>query len=114
MLSEVSSAIAAQGVNIETLCAYVMGGEANFMVVTSDNKKTLTAIQAKGCKVKEEEAVLVELSNKVGALKETGDKLKAAGIDLSYIYGSTCNCDCPCSLVFNSNDNNKAVEILNK
>ena len=46
------------------------------------------------------------------ALKETGEKLKAANIDVTYIYGSTCDCTCECQLISNTNDNAKAAKVL--
>ena len=57
---------------------------------------------------------MAELPNQIGALKEAADKLKAAGIDLEYIYGTTCSCDCDCDclLVFSSNNNTQAIEVL--
>ena len=112
MLQEVSAAVSNAGANIEAMCAYGMEGKAYFMIVTSDNAKVSAALKGKG-QVKEEDVVIVELVNKVGAAFGISEKLKKAGIDLKYIYGTTCvSCGCACRVVFSSDDNAKAVKVL--
>lgn len=111
MLAEVTSAIAAQGVNISAICAYGMKGKAIFMLLASDNEKAKSAAKSKGWKVEDSEVVVVELADKVGAAKEIGDKLKAKNINLTYCYGTTCTCSaegCACRMVLKS-DNNDAI-----
>lgn len=114
MLSEVSSAITAQGVNISAVCAYGMEGKASFMMITSDNQKAKSAAESKGWKTKESEVVVVELGDKVGAIKEIADKLKARGVSLEYLYGTTCTCapDCACKLVMKSNNSDAIIAAL--
>lgn len=114
MLAEVTSAIAAKGVNITTLCAYVMEGKAVFMMLTNDNKKGMSAAEDKGWKVEESEVVIIELGDKVGATKEIGDKLKAKNVNLKYCYGTTCTCsaNCTCRLVLKSDDNDMLISAL--
>lgn len=113
MLAEVTQAVADAGANIEALCAYGMEGKAVFMIVTNDNKKASAGLKAKGCRVKEEDVVLIGLANRTGSASKMAKKLKEARINLSYIYGSTSGAaDAP--LVFASNDNAKAVTVLNK
>lgn len=112
MLAEVCSVVSAAGVNIQAINAYVAGNKANFRVVSDNNQKTKEALEAKGYQVSEQDVVMVELPNQVGVLKETADKLKGQGIDLEYIYGTTCNCGGDCLLVFGSNDNTGAQEAL--
>lgn len=109
MLAEVTGAIAGAEVNIEAICAYGMEDKAYFMVITNDNAKAIGAI--KQFDVKEDDVVVVELENKVGTTAQMGKKLKDAGIDLKYLYGTTCGSGTARS-VFDSNDNAKAVEVL--
>jgi len=112
MLADVCSEVSGAGVNIQTIKAYGKGDKANFRLITDNNQKTQEILQAKGYEVSEQDVVMVELPNKVGVLKEAADKLKKAGVDLEYIYGTTCSCDCDCLLVFSSNNNTRAVEVL--
>lgn len=112
MLAEVTSDVSGAGVNIQAIDAYGAGEKANFRIITDNNQKAKEVLKAKGYEVSEEDIVIVELSNQVGVLKETADKLKGAGINLEYIYGTTCSGNCDCLLVFTSNDNAQAIEVL--
>lgn len=112
MLAKVSSSVSGAGVNIQAINAYGVGNKANFRLVTDNNQKAEEVLKACGYEVSEQDTVMVELPNQVGVLKETADKLKAADINLSYIYGTTCSGSCDCLLVFGSNNNAKAIEVL--
>lgn len=112
MLAEVTKTVANTGANIDALCAYGIDKKAYFLVITNDNAKAAKALKAKKFQVKEENVVIVDLENRVGAAGEMGSKLKNAKVDLSYIYGTTCGCGGPAMIVFKSNKNAKAVEAL--
>lgn len=109
MLAEVTGVIAGAGANIETLCAYAVEDKANFLIVTSNNAKAIGALKA--YEVKEEDVVVVEMENKVGTAADMAKKIKAANIDLHYIYGTTSGRG-PAAIVFNSNNNAQAVKVL--
>ena len=114
MMAEVTEAIAGKGANITALNAFGIDKNAIFRVVTSDNAKAIDGIKAKNFEVSEREVVSVGLDNKPGTAAELGKRLKAAGIDINYIYGSTCDCGGPSTIIFNCKDNKKAAEILSK
>ncbi len=111
-LAEVCSEVSSQGVNIRAINAYGLGDKANFRLLTDNNRKAKEVLQGKGYEVSEQDAVLLELPNQVGILKEAADKLKAQAIDLEYIFGTTCSAGCDCLLVFACNDNARAIEAL--
>lgn len=114
MLAEVSGFIAETGVNITAISAYAMGEKAIFRIVTSDNDKAENVLVQKGFKVDENEIVAVNLPDKVGQAKEIADKIKNAGINLDYIYGSTCGCaDTQALMVIGSKENQKVVDAIN-
>jgi len=115
MLLEVSSVISIHGANINAISAYGMEGKAVFAILTSDNQKAKSAAKLKGWKVEDSEVVVVELSNKVGALKEIADKLKAKNVNLKYCYGTTCTCspDCASRIVLKSDNNDAIIAALN-
>ena len=112
MLAEVSSTVSGAGINIQAINAYAAGEQANFRLITDNNQKAEDILNSQGYQVSEQEVVIAELPNKVGVLKTTADKLKMAGIDLEYIYGTTCSGGCDCLLVFASNNNAQAKKIL--
>lgn len=113
LLNEISTELSNAGVNVLTVCAYSMEGKANFMMITSDNAKATEVLKGKGYEVKDYEVVLYDLDNKVGAMSEMTKKLADAEVNMDYFYGTTGDPDVPALLVFKSNNNAKAVEVLN-
>ena len=111
MLDEVTGAISGAGVNIKSICAYVVDDKAFFRMLTQDNAKASAALKGKGYEVSEKEVALLGLTDKVGAAKEVAAKIKAANVDITYMYGTTCECNCECILVVNSNNNAKIMEL---
>jgi len=114
MLAEVTSVISSAGVNIQALCAYSMEGVAIFMLVTSDNQQTQSIAEAKGWQVQEDDVLIVELSDKVGAAQEIAEKLKADNLNLQYCYATTCSCtiDCDTNFIIKADDCDAAFEAL--
>lgn len=111
MMAKVCSAISDTGVNIKALCAYVEDEKGYFMLLTDDNSKAEQALKSAGFGVSQEEVVAVELENEIGAAKRMAKKLADAGVNLKKCYGSTGN-GTMALLIFNSNDNEKALEAL--
>lgn len=111
MMAKVCSAISDAGVNIKAISAYVKEGKGQFMLLTDDNSKAEQALKSAGFSVSQEEAVAVELENELGAAKRMAKKLADAGVNLKYCYGSTGDGKMAL-LVFNSNDNEKAIRTL--
>ncbi|MFC1704179.1 ACT domain-containing protein [Candidatus Omnitrophota bacterium] len=112
MLAEVSGAIAAEGINMEALCAYSWEGNAMFYIHTTDNAKVKEALKSKGWRVKEDEVVIVDLENKPGALSDLSANLKAKGVNLMFAYGSTCGGNCACRIILKAEDNEKIIKAL--
>lgn len=115
ILADMSDIVANHGINIEAICGYASGNTATIMISTDDNQRTIDALKAKGYKSAVENAVVIaELENKPGALKNITKKLAIAGIDIKYIYGSTCSGSCSSRIVLSTGDNDKAVVALKK
>ncbi len=112
MLEAVTEAISKSGVNITALNAFGVDKDAVFRLTTTDNAKAMSAIRAKKFEVSERDAVSVDLENNPGMAAAMGKKLRDAEIDVKYIYGSTCGCGGPCTIIFNSSDNKKAIQLL--
>ncbi|NQU19499.1 ACT domain-containing protein [bacterium] len=114
VLAELTGVIADAGVNITAICAYGMENKAFFMLVSSDSDKAKGVLVQKGYKVEESEVVTLMLEDKVGQAKVIADKLKAASINLEYLYGTTCGCaDTPALMVIGSKENAKVISTIN-
>ncbi len=112
MLAEVTSKIAKEAINVEGISAYVIDDKAYFRLVVSDVEGAKSALP--DFQIEENEVVVVELENRVGAVSEIVLKLKEANIDLSYAYGSACasSGESRSFFIFSSNNNQKAADIL--
>ncbi|MFH1641188.1 MAG: ACT domain-containing protein [Candidatus Omnitrophota bacterium] len=115
VLGDISGILSDQGLNIEAAAGYAEGNQAKIMLVTVDNPRAVEALKKMGYdSIVEKESVMVELEDKPGALKSILAKLTTAGIDIKYIYGTTCSAKCPGRLVITTSDNGKALEALKK
>ena len=112
LLSEVTAFITAAKINIEAICAYGMGDEGYFMIITDNNAKAKKVIANMGAEVKTEDVIAVEVPNKMGQLQQVAKKISDAGIDISYIYGSPVKQKM--TLIFKTTDDKKALKALAK
>ncbi|NVM22688.1 MAG: hypothetical protein HWN68_13025 [Desulfobacterales bacterium] len=113
LLAEASDALAAAGVNITGLCAYQMNKRAYFMMMTDNNAKAKHALKKIKTTAKEDPVIVVEMPDKVGELKKVTAKLAEAGIDIHYTYG-TAGSKLSTLCVFKTNNDTKAVKVINK
>jgi hypothetical protein len=110
LLSELSSFLTAAKINIEAICAYGMGDEGYFMIVTDNNAKAKKVISQMGAEVKVEEVIAVEMPNKVGQLRQAAKRISDAGVDIDYVYGSPVQGKM--TVIFMTADEKKALKAL--
>lgn len=112
LLSEVAAFITAAKVNIEAICAYGMGEEGHFMMITDNNIKAKKVIAHMGAKVIAEDVIAVEVPNKVGQLQQVAKKISDAGIDISYVYASPVKQKM--TIILKTANDKKALKVLAK
>ncbi len=112
-LSQVANAIAAEKVNITSICAYGMKKTAYFMLNTSRNAKVGKALAKLRVKLKEEDVVEVEMPNRVGQLNKIAKKIGNAGINIEYMYG-TAGAGKSSICIFKTSNDRKVVSLINK
>jgi len=110
-LEEIARIINDNGINIRAISAWAVSDKAVFRLLTSDNPKTKELLSARGT-VEEREIVIVEMPDETGQLQLLASKLKGNGLDLDYIYGTTCEPGKSAIIIFSANDNEKALEII--
>lgn len=110
-LEEVTKLISRARVNIRAVAACVYEGEVHIRLITSDNAKAKESLKTIG-KVEPKEVIIVELPDEVGQLNSLAAKLKVANIDLRHLYGTTFKSGQPATIVFSSNNNDRALEII--
>jgi hypothetical protein len=112
LLSEVSALITAAKINIEAICAYEMGEQGFFMLMTDNHLKTKKILSHMGAEVSVDDVISVELPNKIGELQKVAKKISDAGIDIGYIYGSPVKGKM--TLILKTANDKKALKVLNK
>ena len=110
LLSEVAAFITAAKINIEAICAYGMGEEGRFMIITDNNAKAKKVLSQMGAEVNSEDVIAVEVPNKIGQLQQTARKISDAGIDIAYVYGSPVKNKM--TLIFKTANDKKALKAL--
>ena len=110
MLSELSSFLTAAKINIEAICAYGMGDDGYFMIVTDNNTKAKKVISQMGAEVKVEDVIAAEVPNKVGQLRQVAKQISDAGVDIHYVYGSPVKGKM--TLIFKTADDKRALKAL--
>jgi len=113
LLSKVSTALTDAKINMHAICAYGMGKQAYFMVVTDKNAKAKKALGKLKKNIAEEDVISVEMPNRVGALQKIAKKIADAGIDIIYMYG-TAGTGKASICVFKTVDDKKAIKVINK
>ncbi|MCM8773638.1 MAG: ACT domain-containing protein [Candidatus Omnitrophica bacterium] len=111
-LAAITEIIANAEINIRAISAYVVGDKAFFRLITSDNNKTKEVLSKNNYSWESKEVVIVELIDKAGQLYNLASLLKKANVDLNYIYGTTSKPLTETIIIFSSNNNDKAIDIL--
>lgn len=110
-LEEVTKLLTEKEINLRGISAYVIDGKAVLRLITSDNFKAKEILKSLGT-LAAKEVIIVDIPDEVGQLNLIAIKLKAAGIDLTHIYGTTSKPHQSAIIVFASTDNNKALEVI--
>lgn len=114
LLADIATMLANQGINIEAASGYEIGDTAKLRLITSANLGIVKELKAKKYKsVKESEVVVVELSDRPGALKVVTTELGKNKVDINCLYvTSSSNGPGSSRMVLSTSDNEKAMALL--
>lgn len=112
ILADVTDLIAENGINIENICAYGVGAEAVFYMMTSDNEKSRRILEENGYSVQEREVIVLELWNRPGVLSDVAIRFKKNGIHLQTVYGTSSPGGGKTSIIFSCDDIENASDIF--
>ena len=86
-LADLGEATGRAGVNIEGLCALVGDGKGFIHILVEDGEAARKALDGSGISVADErEAVVVDLTDKPGAMGEIARDLADAGVNIDVAY----------------------------
>ncbi|MFH1854650.1 MAG: hypothetical protein ABH815_04995 [Candidatus Omnitrophota bacterium] len=115
-LARMMSFLVNHGINIETVAGYSnqTGTEGMLVFITDNNQKSIDElINNEYEDIEEREVIVMELENRPGTLKNISEVLAGNGINIDYLYCTTCSGGCPAKIVLSTADNNEAFRILN-
>ena len=111
-LAGVTGVVADKGVNIENVCAYTVGDVAVVHLLTDDKEKARAALEKAGYRVMETEVIVVQMWNRPGSLSALAAKFRDHAINIQYVYGTSSLGGEKMTMVFSSEDNDKAAEVF--
>jgi len=114
VLAKLTSFLVNHGINLEAVAgaARRIGETAALMFVTDDNRAAIDVFAKHGCEAMENDVIIVELENRPGSLKNISETLARNGINIEYIYGTTCSSGCPAKMILSTSDNDRAILML--
>jgi hypothetical protein len=113
LLAEISEALSEAAVNIEAICAYRIGENAQFLLMVDNIGKARKALEETDAEIREEEVTTVELTHKPGQLAAAARKLADDGVNIEYSWcvaltGPTA------TWILKTDNPSKAIAALNK
>ncbi len=112
VLAKISQALAGAGVNITAICAVETAGRGKIRMVVSDPARAKEALKAAKLRPGEEQALILTLEDRPGALARVADKLAAAKINIKCAYATTAGMGGSTTVVLSVSNADKAVSVL--
>ena len=114
ILAQLTRIVADKGVNIRAAAAWVEGENKGVVrLVTDDNLRAMDALRARNYAPEEINSVEVLMHHSPGMLSSICDKIGSGGINIKYLYASSPVSSETCLAVFSTDDNERALVLLN-
>jgi len=113
MLAKVADALAEAKINIYAISTSDTVDHTVIRMVVSDFRRALHLFEEHGSLVVEDDVLMIDGSNKPGALSAISHKLAKAGINIEYCYSATPPDAKKGLLIIRISDAKKALKVLN-
>jgi len=113
-LAAVCDELAAHNINIYALTISDTVDHSVVRMVVSDTRTALRLFEERGVLVVDNKVLMIENSNKPGALSRIAAKLAAAKVNIEYGYLATKPGDKSGLLILRTDDTKKAAKVLKK
>ena len=110
-LEALCAAVRQAGGSISHICASTLGEDARFMLGVSNRSAVRAALEALEYEVSETEAITIELKNVTGSLEPVANRLRAADVDIDFLYATSAD-GAQATCVVSTNDNDRAIEVI--
>jgi hypothetical protein len=111
-LIEPARLLAAEGINIVTLCLADTAEFGILRLIVRDTERAVQALEAAGWAVTQTEVVAVEVQDQPGGLAEVLGVFEAAGLNVDYVYAFTLRHSDRAVLVFRFQSPDQAIAAL--
>jgi len=111
-LAKILKSLSDRGVNLRAYTAYVDGEFGYLKAVPSDAETAKEALSAAGYHFTEKQVLLVTTDDTVGAAAAVAGAIAGAGLSVGHSHGSSAG-GSQALLVFNTNDNDGALQAIN-
>jgi hypothetical protein len=113
MLASVADALAEAKINIYAIATSDTVDHSVIRLVLSDYRKAMMVFEERGTLVVEDDVLMIEGTNKPGALAQIAHKLAAAKINIEYCYSATAPEATKGLLILRVSNPSKALASLN-
>jgi hypothetical protein len=113
MLARVCDALATEHINIFAISSSDTVDHIVVRLVVSDPDRAMRMLEERGVLVVANEVLMIESTNKPGALAELANKLAKAKINIEYAYCATPPKAQKGLLILRASDAKKALKVLN-
>ncbi len=112
VLAKVASDLADHNVDILGMTVSDTVDHAVVRLIVSDPEKAIDVLESAGQLVVESEVLVVELTNKRGALEHLAETLAKARINIEYAYGTVGSREKKGVLIVRVSDSKRALKVL--
>ena len=112
-LAAAAKALAGAHVNIEGLSVVETADTGEVRMLVSDAHKAERALVRAGIGYSKQAVEVIALNDEPGSLAHFASKLAKGGVDIHYVYGTTCTCGkgCACRVVVGASDLSKVHKL---
>ena len=114
ILAQLTKIVAEKGVNIRAVAAWVEDKNKGVVrLVTDDNLRAMDALRAHNYAPEEVDSIEVLMHHSPGMINSVCEKIGAGGLNLHYLYASAPVSDETCIAMLSTDDNERALVLLN-
>ena len=115
VLAQLTKIVAEKGINLLAAAAWIEDDKNGIVhLVTDDNLRAVDALTAHSYAPEELASIAVEIDHKPGMLSRLCLKIGAEDINIRYLYVSAPINDDKCLLIVSTDDNDRALVVLNE
>ncbi len=114
ILAQLTKIVAEKGVNIRAVAAWVEDENKGVVrLVTDDNLRAVDALRAHNYAPKEVDSIEVLMRHSPGMLSSLCETIGKGGLNMHYLYASAPVSEDTCLAVLSTDDNERALVLLN-